>query len=137
MRRNAFWIVMLALVAIASSSLTARSENTGLLTLNRMEGPFETTYVETDEGSVGNFGPGSILYGFAVHATAADAQASIYDTASLTTASNTQGIFIDEGGTALVSNVWHSSWPAPYELVTDLTVVTDDNADVVVFHDRK
>ena len=60
MRRNAFWIVMLALVAIVSSNLTARSENTGLLTLNRMEGPFETTFVADDTESVGSFAKGNI-----------------------------------------------------------------------------
>ena len=132
MRRNTIWIMLLAMTAIVFSA--HRSE--ALLTLNRVEGAFESTVVTSNTASVGNFGPGNLLYGFDVIALATPGLASIYDCATLLAATDTQGIFIDEGGSATSGDTWKSDWAAPYQLVTDLTVNVQ-SANVVIYHDRK
>ena len=99
-------------------------------------GTFETTVVTSSTSSVGTFNPNDLLYGFKVWASSAGGVAGLYDTASVQTAAVTQGIFIDEGGEATQYDVWQSSWPSPYKLVTDLTVVLS-GATVVIYHDVK
>ena len=105
-------------------------------------GPFETTVVAdpatggSDPTLVSGFNAGTILYGFKVITVTTTGVAGLYDTATLTNTAVTQGIFIDEGGTATVGNTWQSDWPAPYKLVTGLVTV-QNNCDVVIYHDVK
>lgn len=94
---------------------------------------FETTVFTADTSSAGAFQPGSIIYGFDCIATSANAVCGLYDTASLGTASLTQGIFIGELAEATSGDTEKSYWPAPYKLVTDLTVIVV-NATLVVYH---
>ena len=106
-----------------------------------INGPFETTVVSDAATGiapsvVSGFGTGNILYGFKVFATGSNGVASLYDTATFYNTSNTQGIFIDEGGTATQSNVYQSDWTQPYLLVTGLTVISD-NSVVTIYHDEK
>ena len=94
---------------------------------------FETTVITANTSSAGSFGPGSNIYGFSCIATAANAVCGLYDTASLGTVADTQGIFIDELAEATSGDSEKSVWPAPYKLVTDLTV-TSVNATTVIYH---
>lgn len=104
---------------------------------------FGTTVVGLDTGGVGSFGTGNLLYGFNVTVTTANSFASLYDTSSLTTATNTQGTYIDEGGAANIGETFKSDWPAPYKLKTGLSVVTlghsataGTNVWVTIYHDK-
>lgn len=133
-RALAFLFVLAAVGGILLSNRP--SEATRLLTLNRIEGPFETTMVTTNTASVGTFGPKNLLYGFDVITTSSAGVAALYDVATLGAATLTQGNFIDEGGTASSGDVFKSEWPAPYELQTDLTVLVS-SANCVIYHDRK
>lgn len=133
MRRNLFWIGLLALVAVVFANQPAEAYR--LMTLNRVEGPFETTVAVASTSSLGNFGPGQLIYGFNVRTSAAAGVAGLYDTGNLGLATRTQGIYIDEGGAASSGDTFQSDWPAPYTLVTDLTVIVTDAA-VTIYHDR-
>ena len=108
-------------------------------------GTFETTLVNGTTGSgnqgttfnsVGNFAPGNVIYGFKLWADTAADSCALFDaaTVSSTTATNAvQGTFIDDLAQDTQYRMLESDWPAPYKLVTDLSVAT--NGLCIVFHD--
>mgnify|MGYP001560744946 CR=1 FL=1 len=87
--------------------------------------PFETTVVNASTASVGNFGPGVVLYGFRLIADDAADVCGLYDVATLPLASTTQGVFIDELTQDTDNRTVDSDWPRPYVIQTDLTVITN------------
>ena len=99
-------------------------------------GTFETTVVTDSTASVGTFGPGDIIYGFKMVADDAADACGLYDTATLGGTAVTQGVFIDELVQDTDNRQLESDWPAPYQLATDLTVVTNAAA-CIIYHDVK
>lgn len=134
------WVAVVGLVAFASIrealAITIWPNQSGA-----PNGSFETTVATVSTNSLGSLGTGNVIYGWKVFAAAASAWGAIYDSATLPAtlvASRVQGTFIDEGGEATAFDVWESSWPMPYRLVTDLSVEVGGAADtsvVTVAHD--
>lgn len=129
------WLLPLSLVGALIFAPYAFADNprVGNLPTAMAGDVFETSIFTASTASAGSFGPGSNIYGFTCIATAANAVCGLYDTATLGAASTTQGIFIDELAEATSGDSEKSLWPAPYKLVTDLTVVLS-GATVVVYH---
>lgn len=129
------WLLPLLLVGVLMLVpwAFAESPRVGSLPTAMSSDVFETTVAITSTASLGSFGPGSIIYGFTCIATAANASCGLYDVATLPAAIRTQGVFIDELNEATADDTVQSLWPAPYKLVTDLTVVLT-SATVVVYH---
>lgn len=92
---------------------------------------FETTTTSSDRASIGSFGPGVLIYGFAIIADDAGDSCTLFDSASAS-ASDTQGTFIDDIRQDTDNRRQDSEWPAPYKLVTDLSIVT--NGTCIVYH---
>ncbi len=131
------WMMGLALVAVVAlgASQVYANPRVGEIVPTTSGGSFQTTVVTTSSVQTA-FNPGGCLYGFTVFADGGtNVVASLYDTTSLTTASNTQGVFIDEGGTPTQYLGWVSSWPAPYKLLRGLATVISGSAKVVIYHE--
>lgn len=126
-------IALAVFLAFGTYVFAGESPRVGNLPNAGIGDEFETTLVKVNTASAGSFGPGSIIYGFSVHPTSANGGCGLYDTASLTSAHETQGIFIDEGGNDGDEETFQSNWPAPYRLVTDLTVVCS-SANAIIYH---
>lgn len=128
------WTVLAGLsVVVALCAPRAWAVKPG--TLPPSQFPFETTVVTSNTASVGSFGTNDVLYGFRLIADDAGDVCGLYDTAALGTATETQGLFIDELVQDTDNRSQDSDWPAPYVLKTDLTVIT--NGICVVYHGEK
>ena len=121
-------MAVLSLLAVPSAWASSVQE---LIQANT--GTFETTVVTVSTASVGNFAPGNTIYGFKLYADDAADKCGLYDVATLGGTAVTQGVFIDELSEPTDEDTLESDWPAPYKLVTDLTVVT--NGICVIYHD--
>lgn len=130
----------LVTMAVVLGLLSARAEAAGPQELVQAQtGTFETIAVKTNTASVGNLGPNSVIYGFKLVADDAADQCGLYDddaidvggfgTEALQLA---QGRYIDELSEATDNAMRESDWPAPYKLVTDLTVLTNGMCTVYV-----
>lgn len=130
-------IGVLALAFIGASVAYAGGPRVGEL-VQGATGNFETTIQTAVSGGavVSGFGNGNILYGFSVVPTAANGWCALYDASATSSIANTQGVFIDEGGSASQTAVYQSLWPAPYRLQTGL-VVECVNAKAIIYHDVK
>ena len=131
---NALVLVgLLSMVAPSAFAASARQLPSG------SSGTFETTVIQANTASAGSFGPTDILYGFKIVADTAGDVCGLYDTALLSTATLTQGIFIDELTEDTDERIQESDWPGPYKLVTDLTVITNaaNQGGCVIYHDPK
>lgn len=143
MKRNGFKGLALALALVAGIAVFGIQNANAYRIVTKPSptpGTFETVAVlninADANGSAGisNFGPNSYIYGFSIRADGSNAQGALYDCSAFKDAAMTQGVFIDELAAATQSNVVNSDWPAPYKLVTGLTVVATD-ALVVVYGD--
>lgn len=96
--------------------------------------PFETTMVQINTDSVGNFGGGVVIYGFRLIADDAGDTCTLLDRATVGTGvqNTTQGAFIDDIGQDTDNRSVDSDWPRPYVLSTDLSVIT--SGICVIYH---
>lgn len=132
--KRCYWVALLAVSVLLLGSPIVQAAGPQEL-VSAATGTFETTIVSTNTGSVGNFSPGDIIYGFKLLADDAADVCGLYDVAAVGGAAVTQGVFIDELSQETDNKQVESDWPAPYRLVTDLTVIT--NGFCVIFHDVK
>ena len=130
---NALMIALMVFLAFGTSVYAGNSPRVGNLPQAGVGDEFETTIATVSTASLGSFNPGAIIYGFSVHPRAAGGTCGLYDVATLPGAQETQGIFIDEGGNDGSQETFQSNWPAPYRLVTDLTVVCS-SANAIIYH---
>lgn len=129
------WLLLGLLVAVPAA-WADRTSN-----LPQGSGTFETTVVDcsannSTSNSIGTFIAGQKLYGFSVIAKVAGGGITLQDAATFTAGSTTQGIFIDEGIEATDEDRTDFFWPAPYVLVTDLSVGCS-TAIGIIYHDPK
>ena len=126
------WGLGLALVGLFVAQHQAEAVKPG--TLPPSQYPFETILVAstaaqglTNSDSVGNLGPGRVIYGFRLIADTAGDSCALIDAATVGTvsANRTQGTFIDDLVQDTDERTQDSDWPAPYVLVTDLSVSTN------------
>lgn len=112
--------------------------------VNAATGTFETTLADgtgtagTTFDSIGSFGPKQVIYGFKLNADTAGDSCLLLDAATVSSTSTTnatQGVYIDDLVQDTDERAIESDWPAPYILVTDLSVST--NGRCTIFHDVK
>lgn len=136
--------VLAIVLAIGVVSMFKTSDDAGAINrfdLISSQYPFETTVVTnpsalTVNASVGDFGEGSVIYGFRAVANDAADHCTLYDTATIGGMADTQGVFIDELTVATDEDFKDSDWPRPYVVVTDISV--DSNSEAcILYHDPK
>lgn len=92
--------------------------------------PIKRVVVTAMTSSAGDFQPGSLILGFKLYANDAGDRCTLYDAATIgsATSSNT----IDEWVEATDEETNVQLWPRPYKLVTDLTV--DTNGICIIYY---
>ena len=129
------WVLSVGLaVGLLGGALSAYADRTSNLP-NGQQGTFETTVAIATTDSLGTFGPGSIIYGASMIATTAGGWCALIDSATSTPSNTTQGVIIDDLSEATQYDRNDSSWPAPYRVVTDLSVTLASCTWCAVYHD--
>jgi hypothetical protein len=128
-----FWVVLgavaLGVVMLWPRQASAIRVEGGMTSAGQYT--FETTTTSSDRASIGSFGTGTLIYGFKLIADDAGDSCTLMDSATAE-ADDTQGIFIDDLRQDTDNREISSEWPAPYKLVTDLSIIT--NGTCIVYH---
>ena len=116
------WALVAALLVSGVPCALADGVQGGTI-LGADSAPIKMLTVTADTASAGSFSPRNLILGFKLVADDAGDSCGLYDTASLTT--TTASVLIDEWYEATDNETNTHLWPRPYQLVTDLTVVTN------------
>ena len=90
--------------------------------------PFKVLAVTASTESAGDFGPGTLIFGFKLYANDAGDSCTLYDSATYPaqgSETGASGVTIDDLIEPTDEDISVQMWPRAYKLVTDLTIVTN------------